>query len=71
LSFIICLKIIWIDRVCTVALTWDLRERDHLLRALLLEPKAVHVDVTHLGYPLAIEDALGGRGVELADNPDF
>ena len=56
--------------VCTVALTWDLRERNHLLRALLLEPKAVHVDVTYIGYPLAIEDALGGRRVELEGNPD-
>ena len=57
--------------VCTVALTWDLRERDHFLGALLLKPKAVHVDVTYLGYPLAVEDALGRRRVELDADPNL
>ncbi len=58
-------------QVCTVALTRDLCERDHFLGTLFLKPKAVHVDVTYLGYPLAVEDALGRRRVELEGNPDL
>ena len=49
----------------TVVLAWDLREGRDILRALLLEPKAVHIDVTYLGYPSPIEDALGSRSIEL------
>ena len=54
-----------------VVLARDLREGHDLLRALFLEPQAVHVDVTYLGYLLAIEDALGSRRVELEGNPDI
>ena len=53
-----------------IALAWNLREGDDILRALLLKPKAVHIDVTHLSYPLAIETPLGSRGVELEGNPE-
>ena len=56
--------------VCTVSLARDLREWNDLLGALLLEPKAVHVDVVYLCYPLAIEDPLGSRCVKLEGNPD-
>ena len=33
-------------------------------------PKAVHIDVTYLCYPPAIEDGLGSRRVEFEGNPD-
>ena len=54
-----------------IALARNLCVGNDRLRALFLKPKAVHIDVTYLGYPLAIEDPLGSRGVELEGNPEF
>ena len=41
-----------------VAFARDLREGNHLLRALFLEPQALHADVTYLGYSLTVKYAL-------------
>ena len=60
-----CLEIMLIDRVRAVALARDLGKWDDILGALLLAPQAVHVDVPHLGDPLAVEDDLGGSRIEL------
>ena len=57
--------------VGAIVLARNLREGHNFLRALLLEPEAVHIDVTYLGYLLAIEDALGSRSVEPKGNPDI
>ena len=54
----------------SVALARDLREGNDLLHALFLKPKAIHVDVTYLGYSLTVENALGSRGVELEGNSE-
>ena len=48
-----------------IVLARNLREGHDIFRALLLEPKADHVDVTYLRYPLAIDDALGSCSVKL------
>ena len=58
-------------KICTVALAWDFREGGDFLLASFLKPKAVHIDVTHLCYPLAIEDPFGSRCIELEGNPDI
>ncbi len=42
-----------------------------ILGALLLKPQAVNVNVPDLGDALPVEDALGGRSVELKDDADW
>ena len=56
--------------ISAVAFARDLRGGHNLLRALFLEPQAVHVDVTCLGYSLTVKYTIGSRGVELEGNPE-
>ena len=38
------------------------------LRTLFLQPKAIHIDVSHLSQPSSIKYSLGGCGIQLENN---
>ena len=57
-------------QVRTVDVARDIDQRNALLGALLLEPKAVDVNVPEFGDALPVEDALGGGRVDLEPDAD-
>ena len=55
-------------QVGCVCLARDFDQRHYLLRALLLEPKAVHINVSYVRNSLPVQDALGSRCVKFQSN---
>ena len=55
-------------QVGCVGLARNLDQRHHIFRALLLEPKAVHINVTDFRKSLPVQDPLGSRCVQLQSN---
>ena len=47
----------------------DLRDRDKILRELLLQPEHIHVFVPDFGNALPLQNAIGRRGVEVELHP--
>ena len=58
-------------QICSVGLARDLGQRDDLPGALLLQPQAVYIYMTHFGNPLPIDNVLRSSRIQLQSDADI